>query len=90
MIIHICDAPAHGKKFSNPYLGNHPENKYEVELESLIQKCAQKKVEIIGIYINDQAKYCFEQCKYIYDKYKGKSFTIQAYNKNYLLLGNVV
>ena len=47
-----------------------------------MKKCAEQKIEIIGIYKNDNAKYCFEECKKIYDKNRGKSFVIQCYNKD--------
>ena len=82
IIIHICDSPAHGKKYSKDSDDNHKDKKFELELDDMMKKCAEKNIEIIGIYKDDSAKYCFEECKKIYDKNRGKSFVIQFYNQN--------
>ena len=80
IIIHVCDAPAHGKKYSKNEYDNHKDKKYEIELDNMMKECANKNIEIIGIYKNDSAKECFEECKKIYDINNGKSFIIQFYN----------
>ena len=83
-IIHICDAPAHGKLFSKDYDDNHKEQKYENDLKKNIIKCAKRKIEIIGVY-NVLAKECFIECKKIYDENNGKTFIIQKYDPNNIL-----
>ena len=45
-----------------------------------MQKCAEKNIEIVGIYIGDDTKICFLECKKIYDNNKGRSFKISKYN----------
>ena len=45
-----------------------------------------KNIEIIGIYKNEGAKECFEECKKIYDMNNGKSFVIQLYNSSYTII----
>ena len=80
IIIHVCDAPAHGKKYSKNEDDNHKDKKYEIELDNMMKECAKKNIEIIGIYKNDSAKECFEECKKIYDINNGKSFIIQLFN----------
>ena len=83
-IIHICDSSAHGKLFSKDYDDNHKEEKYEIDLIKKIEECAKRNIEIIGIY-NVLAKDCFDECKKIYDKNKGKTFIIQKYDPNNII-----
>ena len=84
-IVHICDAPAHGAKYSKDYDDNHKEKFFEYKLDNLIRQCAIKAFEIVGIYANEYAKKCFEECKKIYDDNHGLSFIIEEYNKNYII-----
>jgi len=49
-IIHVCDAPAHGKKYSKNENDNHKEEKYDIELDNMMKECLKMKIEIIGIY----------------------------------------
>ena len=51
IIVHVCDAPAHGKKYSKNENDNHKEEKYDIELDNMMKECAMKNIEIIGIYI---------------------------------------
>ena len=80
IIVHICDAPSHGAKFSKNAGDNHRGKEFEDKLDDLIQKCAENKIEIIGIYKNDSAKNCFLECKNIYENNRGNAFNIQYYN----------
>ena len=83
IIVHICDAPAHGKKYSKDVNDNHTDKKFELELDDRMKKCAEENIEIIGMYKNDNTKDCFEECKKIYNKYRfGNSFIIEEYNRN--------
>ena len=42
IIVHICDAPAYGKKYSKGSGDNHKEKKFEVQLDNIMKKCAKK------------------------------------------------
>jgi len=66
LIIHIADAGAHGKEFSK-------DDKYPKEsskLTNLIQKCAQKNINIIGFRITNVSEQSFEKISEIYNDYK--------------------
>ena len=66
LIIHIADAGAHGKEFSKG-------DKYNDEgpkLISLIEKCAQNNINIIGFRIGKYPRQSFEKISEIYDNYK--------------------
>ena len=66
LIIHIADAGAHGKEFSKG-------DKYNEEgpkLISLIEKCAQNNINIIGFRIGEYPRQSFEKISEIYDNYK--------------------
>ena len=86
IIYHICDAPAHGRKYSKEFDDNHQEEIYEKELDTLMERCALKGIEIVGYYSNNSAKDSFEECKKIYDSKNGKSFQIEKYNKSNIVL----
>jgi len=85
IIVHICDAPAHGEKFSKNCDDNHKERMHEKKLEDLIKKCAEDNIIIVGIYLNDGAKNCFLECKKIYENNQGISFKMQKYNPNIII-----
>ena len=89
IIVHICDAPAHGRKYSKNSDDNHKEIIFEQQLDNLMIKCANNNFEVVGLYRTDDAKACFEECKKIYDKHRGKYFSIQSYNPNYIVLNNL-
>lgn len=89
IIVHICDAPAHGKKYSKNSGDNHKEKKFEKQLDNLIIKCAKNNIEIVGLYKKDSAKFCFEECQKIYNENRGRYFSVQSYNPNYILLNNL-
>ena len=57
IIVHICDSPAHGAKFSKYCDDNHKEEYYEKKLEDLIKKCADDNIRVVGIYKTDGAKF---------------------------------
>ena len=86
IIYHICDSPAHGRKYSKEFDDNHQEEKYEKELDTLMERCAKEGIEIVGYYSDYPAKESFEECKKIYDSKNGKSFQIEKYNKSNIVL----
>ena len=89
IIVHICDAPAHGKKYSKLGNDNHKEKYFENQLDDLMKKCAENNIGIIGFYKNDTAKDCFLECKKIYDYNSGICFLIQPYSSNSILNINI-
>lgn len=90
IIAHICDAPAHGKKYSKNSNDNHKESKIEKELDNLMTKCAQNNFEIVGLYKGESGKLCFEECQKIYNENDGSYFSIQSYDPNNILLNNLI
>ena len=80
IIVHICDAPAHGEKYSKKEGDNHKDKIYENELDNLMKNCAEKNIEIVGMYRNIAAKECFLECKKIYNFNGGISFVLQEYD----------
>ena len=89
IIVHICDSPAHGRKYSKNTDDNHKEKKFEKQLDDLMIKCAKNNFEIVGLFKKDSAKFCFEECEKIYNKNGGSYFSIQSYDPNYILLNNL-
>ena len=71
VIIHLCDAGAHGKLFTKS--DKYPEEEAKLIQES--EKCALKKIKIFGYIINDECRNSFEECSKIY-RSKGGSFEI--------------
>lgn len=90
IIVHICDAPAHGKKYSKNSDDNHKEKKFEEQLDKLMIKFAKNNFEIVGLYKKDEAKFCFEECQKIYNENKGRYFSIQSYDPKFILLNNLI
>jgi hypothetical protein len=80
IIVHISIAPSYEFKFSENEFDDYTEKRIEDKLEKCMQKCAEKNIEIVGIYIGDDTKICFLECKKIYDNNKGRSFKISKYN----------
>ena len=89
IIVHICDSPAQGQKYSKNSGDNHKEKKFENQLDDLMIKCAKTNIEIVGLHRTDDARVCFDECKKIYDRNGGRYFSIQSYNPNYNLLNNL-
>ena len=71
VIIHLCDAGAHGKLFTKS--DKYPEE--EAKLIQELEKCALKKIKIFGYIIKDDCRNSFEECSKIY-RSKGGSFEI--------------
>ena len=89
IVVHICDSPAHGAKFSKNSDDNHKGKEFENELDDLIKRCAENKIEIVGIYKYESAKNCFLECKKIYENNNGVDFNIQCYNPKFLININI-
>ena len=89
-ILHICDAPAHGIKYSNSAVDNHREEKYDKQLDLMMERCAENNIIIIGFYSSESAKDCFNECKKIYYQKGGKKFIIQEYNKNFVGINSYI
>ena len=85
IVVYICDAPAHGAKFSKNAGDNHKGKEFEDKLDDLIKRCAENKIGIVGIYKNESAKNCFLECKKIYENNNGVAFNIQYYDPNSIL-----
>ena len=60
-IIHLADAGAHGKLFSND---KYPEE--ESKLIKELEKCALKNIQIFGYVIEESARKSFNECLNIY------------------------
>ena len=83
IIVHITDAPGHGKKYSKGCGDLYEEECYELQLDNIMERCAKENIKIIGIYKTSVSKECFIECKKVYDKSNGADFTIEYYlNKN--------
>ncbi|KAH0788413.1 Glutenin, high molecular weight subunit [Histomonas meleagridis] len=63
LIIHIADAPAHGKAYG----GDTKHQVEEAKLKPLVQRCAQRGIKIIGMYINNYALPSYNQCQTEYN-----------------------
>ena len=79
IIVHITDAPGHGKKYSKGWGDNHEDEKFEIQLDNIMERCAKENIKIIGIYKDDNSKECFIECKKIYDKSNGSDFIIDYF-----------
>ena len=66
LIIHICDADAHGKEYTTSG-DNHPNE--GIKMPPLLQQCVNKNIKIIGFNINNGARTSFNQCKKVYEQY---------------------
>lgn len=66
LIIHICDANAHGREYANSG-DNHPNEGFKIP--PLIKQCVNKQIKIIGFNINKGAKISFDKCKNVYEGY---------------------
>ena len=65
IVIHFCDAGAHGKKFSD----YDDKNNQEKLLIQALNKCAEKKFKIIGLLYNDFSRKSFVTCAKLYEGY---------------------
>ena len=89
IIVHICDAPAHGKKYSNGIGDNHGDTKFEEQLDNIMKRCAKENIKIIGLPKKLHAKKCFIECKNIYDSEDGPLFLVRTYNDSEIELDNL-
>ena len=77
LIIHIADAPAHGKIF----LEKDTHDDEEAKLKPLIFTCAEREIKIISFNIGKTAIKCFEYCKKYYEQKKGPLYKIYEFNE---------
>jgi hypothetical protein len=77
IIIHIADAGAHGKRFSDGDGGNYVSQ--EKPLVNLIQQCAYSNISIFGYQIGAHPQRSFSECKKIYDSVKSKDCFYEIY-----------
>ena len=77
LIIHIADAPAHGREWCN--VDNH--NEENLKLYPKIQKCIDKNIKIIAIQIGDYPKPSFSKFKTEYESKGGILYKIKVFNK---------
>ena len=81
LIIHICDADAHGRDYSTSG-DNHPDE--GIKMPPLLQQCVDKNIKIIGFNIKNKATTSFNQCKIKYEQYdvnKKGLYKIQNFNQ---------
>ena len=71
LIIHLADAGAHGKLFT--LSDKYPEE--EAKLIHELEKCAEKKINIFGFVIDEEAARSFNECAKIY-RNKGGFFEV--------------
>lgn len=62
IIIHLCDAGAHGYRFSDYDNKKEEENK----LIEALKQCCSKKIKIIGLLFNEFSRKSFLECQNIY------------------------
>ena len=77
IIIHIADAGAHGKRFSDGDGRNYVSQ--EMPLVNLIQQCAYSHISIFGYQIGPHPQRSFSECKKIYDSVKSKDCFYEIY-----------
>jgi hypothetical protein len=77
-IIHIADAPAHGKA----YCGSDNHEKESPKLRPLIETVAKRGILISAIDLNYGASGSFIACKEIYDRAGGCKFSIEELSLN--------
>lgn len=80
IIIHLADAGAHGKLFTN--YDKYPEEEEKLIIE--LEKCLKKNIDIFGYVILEGSRNSFEQCSKIY-RSKGGLYEIINFfqNQNY-------
>ena len=74
VIIHLADAGAHGKRFT--LNDRHPNE--EGKLVQELEKCAEKKINIFGYVIENDARNSFNECSKIY-RSKGGFFEVSDF-----------
>ena len=82
LIIHICDADAHGKEYTTQG-DNHPNE--GIKMPPLLEQCVNKNIKVIGFNINNGATTSFNHCKKIYEQYdinKKGLYKIQDFKKS--------
>ena len=82
LIIHICDADAHGKEYTAKG-DNHPNE--GIKMPPLLEQCVDKNIKVIGFNINNGATTSFNHCKKIYEQYdinKKGLYKIQDFKKS--------
>ena len=89
IIFHICDAPAHGEKYSKNSGDNHKDKIFEIQLDNIMKRCAKENYKIIGLPKNLDAKNCFIECKKMYDSEGGSFFIIREYKEADIGFGNL-
>lgn len=82
LIIHICDAGAHGREYSTSG-DNHREEGYKIP--PLLKQCVDKHIKIIGFNVNNGATSSFNKCKSVYEGYdinKKGLYKFQEFKQN--------
>ena len=79
IIVPIKDAPGHGKKYSKGFYDDYEEECFELQLDSIMERCAKENILIKGVYKNSLSKACFKECKIVYDRSNGRDLAIEYY-----------
>ena len=76
LIIHIADAPAHGKLFC----GYDNYNEEESKLPPLLEIIAKKKIKIYAFQLNSSPLISFNKCSELYKSYGGLMYEIKDFS----------
>ena len=76
LIIHIADAPAHGKLFC----GYDNYNEEETKLPPLLEIIAKKKIKIYAFQLNSNPLISFNKCSELYKSYGGLMYEIKDFS----------
>ena len=84
-IIHIADAGAHGRDYSDGDKYSD-ENKYKFssQLDTYIRECARKRTHISALQIGDTPKKSFSRVQKLYKEENNNNFSIQSFDQNLL------
>lgn len=77
LIIHIADAPAHGREWCDESNNHNEENE---KLYPMIQKCVDKNIKIIGFQIGSYPKKSFNKFQNEYNSRDGLLYKIKEFS----------
>ena len=82
-IIHIADAGAHGKDYSDgDKYSNEKTYGFSSKLDSYIRECARKKIHILALQIGDMPTKSFSRVQMLYKEENNPNFSIQPFDQN--------
>jgi hypothetical protein len=78
LIIHLADAPGHGRR----YCGRNNYERESPKLERLIRRCATEGIKIVGMPIGDFPELSYAQCKAIYKSANGPMYKLRSFSSS--------